>query len=60
MRALDALHFATALLARQTSTMGTILVTADRELANAGLAAGFQVLNPENQDAMQKLARFLG
>ena len=60
LRALDALHFSTALLVRQTSPAGTVLVTADHEVADAGRTAGFHVLNPEDQNAMQELARFLG
>lgn len=43
VRALDAMHLATAIVLRDTPVEGLIFATHDRQLANAAAALGFQV-----------------
>ena len=57
LRALDAIHLASAVRVSQTIPVQTVLVAADGELIRAGEGAGLAVLNPEAADAMQALER---
>lgn len=57
LRALDALHFTSAVLASRNSSDGQnlFMVTADRELMEACEAHGISTLNPQAGDALSRL-----
>lgn len=57
LRALDAMHVATAMRVRQATQVRIVLVAADREIIQVGKATGFDVLDPEDQNASQILER---
>ncbi len=55
LRALDAIHFATALRARQAATGRLVFVTSDKDLLRAAHSSEFIALDPERQEALQQL-----
>ncbi|MBI2172378.1 MAG: type II toxin-antitoxin system VapC family toxin [Chloroflexi bacterium] len=57
LRALDALHLASAVGVRRATQVQFVVVSADREILQASKLAGFDVLDPEDQDALAVLER---
>lgn len=62
LKAGDAIHLASALRLKPSAANmePVVLVTSDRELSDAGGAEGFEVLNPEDDDASQRLRDMSG
>lgn len=58
IRAGDSIHLASALRVREAVSVETVFVTSDGELLQAAEAAGFSVLNPEADNALETLRRF--
>ena len=57
LRSLDAMHFASAIVANEMSSGGqaTYIVSADREIIAACEAYGIPTLNPQSNDALDRL-----
>ncbi len=55
LRALDAIHFASAATVRETISGQLVLVSSDHEIVQAAKADGIPVLNPEDAGALQTL-----
>jgi len=55
LRALDAIHFASAAIVRETISGQLVLVSSDHEIVQAAKADGIPVLNPEDAGALQTL-----
>lgn len=51
----DAIHFATAVRVKGTAPAELVFVGSDQDLVRASESEGFEVLNPEDSHAMQKL-----
>lgn len=61
LRAGDALQLATALEIKAPRPFEALaFISADRELVEAAAAAGLNVVNPEDSDALARLRRFRG
>ncbi len=62
LRSLDALHFASALIAIRMSSdsQGLFMVSADRELLEACESYGILTLNPQSNDAIEILRSLRG
>lgn len=57
VRAGDAIHLASVLRAKQASAAKIVFVASDKELVDAGEAAGLAVVNPEDGDATTLLRK---
>ncbi len=55
LRALDAIHFATALRASQAAPGPLVFVASDKDLLSAARSSGFIVLDPEEPGTLQQL-----
>ena len=55
LRAGDCIHLATALRTTQAMLANIVFVTSDRELYRAARRAGFTPLNPEDEQALDRL-----